>query len=136
MAIRPILSRRARVLHTAAWLCSRYGRCCLTGLSFAFTFTITQTPPRRTNQRISSLTTLGTDFSPFARILAVTKFLTVEAAQWVWNIYFNWYTEVTYLDMFRNSSCFKCDYESRPICIPSAPRFVLSEYVEDVGDTL
>ena len=33
-----------------------------------------------------SLATLGTNFSPFTCIFAVTKFLAVEAAQWVWNI--------------------------------------------------
>jgi len=83
---------------------------------------------------MSSMTTLGINFSSLACILAVTKFLAVEAAQWVWNIYFNRYAEVTDFDMLRNWSCLKCDYES--VCISSATRVVLSEYVVDVSNTL
>jgi len=59
---------------------------------------------------MSSLTTL-------ASIFAVTKFLTVEAAQWVWNVYFNWYTEVTYFDMFGTEAALNVTLNVFVLCL-------------------
>jgi len=81
-----------------------------------------------------SLTTLGTNLCSFTCIFTVAKFLAVEAAQWVRNIYFDRYAEVTDFDVFWYWSCFKRDYKC--VCISSAARVVLSEYVVDVGNTL
>ena len=82
---------------------------------------------------MSSLTTLGTNFCSLACVFTVAKFLAVETAQWVGNIYFHWYVEVTNFDVFRNWRSFKSDYKR--VCISSATRVILGEYVVDVGNT-
>jgi len=51
---------------------------------------------------MSSLTTLGTNFYSLTCIFTVAKFLAIEAAQWVQNIYFHRHANVTNFDVFQN----------------------------------
>jgi len=52
---------------------------------------------------VSSLTTSCTDNTTTADPLAMTEFLTLIASDWIWNVYVDWFFQVTDFDNFRRS---------------------------------
>ena len=70
---------------------------------------------------VTDLTACGTVVY-FAGIFGMTKFLTVEAAQWVRDVDWYWYSYVSYIDVLRNRWCLESNYEG--VSVSSAARVI------------
>ena len=71
---------------------------------------------------VADLTTRGAGLPSPACILAVTKFLALEATQWIRYVWCDRYSYVTNMKMFRDAWCLEGNDES--ISISSASRVV------------